>query len=122
MGDGGTFRDGNDRINAVGLLDNCQVRYFTGIEPQHQVTETDAAKAIAASGRVDRIGLTEAMPDFLAGVAQDMGWAPPDRLPRENVTRRFYGLDVTRRRIRSVLEPLVRHDLALYTHLKERDD
>jgi hypothetical protein len=107
---------------ALRLLDNCQVRYFTGIEPEQTVTEADAARAIEASARMDRIGTLDTLDAFRDCVALDMGWTLPPELPRENVTREFYGLDTSRARIRRVLEPLVRHDLALYKHVKNRPE
>ena len=102
------------------LIDNCQTRYFTPVAEGSSVVSADVDKAIEASGLFDRIGLTESLDGFLAGVANEMDWEAPRVFERENVTKEFFGLDISDDETRGVLKPLVRHDLVLYELIKER--
>ena len=101
------------------LVDNCQVRYFTRVR-EDWVGKQNLESAIVASSRFDRIGLAENLTGFLAGVANDMGWPPPELPGRENVTRNFYGLERAGAQVRRALKPLVRYDIQLYDYIRRK--
>jgi hypothetical protein len=100
------------------LIDNCQVRYFTWVPAGEKVGDKQRGEAIKASKIFNKIGITEDISSFLKAIADKMAWPEPDDFIRENVTQNFYGLDTSRVDIRTVLEPFVRHDLALYDHVR----
>ena len=100
------------------LIDNCQVRYFTWLASGESVGEKDAQKAIKASAVFDKIGITESIDNFMKDVAHDMSWPEPDDCVRVNVTQNFYGLDLSKSETRAILWPMVKHDMALYEHVK----
>ncbi len=102
-----------------GLVDNCHIRYFAP-PPPAWIGEDQVAQALAAVPRFHRIGLVELMDDFLSGLARDLGWPRPQRVPRENVTRDFFGLEAMSEGVREALLPLYRHDQVLYEHLRAR--
>ncbi|MEE8338977.1 MAG: hypothetical protein V3R56_02465, partial [Xanthomonadales bacterium] len=56
--------------------------------------------------------------EFLKDVAHKMLWPEPEDQIRENVTRVFYGLDLSNKCTLNALKPLVKHDLTLYGGLQ----
>jgi len=100
------------------LIDNCQVRYFTWLASGQSVREADVQKAIKASATFDKIGITESIDNFMKDVAHDMSWPEPDHFVHENVTQNFYGLHLSSSETRATLWPMVKHDVALYEHIK----
>jgi hypothetical protein len=100
------------------LVENCQVRYFAPVAAGKAASKADLTAAIQACQIFDRIGTTQTIDEFLRDVARDMGWAEPVQAGRENISRGYYGLDISRFRTRSALEPLVRFDLGLYQYLE----
>jgi len=102
----------NDRERR--LVDNCQVRYFTGIKPGECVTTEHVSMAIKASKIFDRIGTTEALHQFFKDINQDMGWQEQKINMAENVSDNYYGMARSDTDICVALHPLVKHDIALY--------
>lgn len=96
------------------LVENCQTRYFTAVEPGRKVTDDDGKKAVVASESFDVIGSTRGIDRFLRTVAERMGWPVPAQRPRENVSRGYYGLDPDNPEHREALRPLVCRDLGLF--------
>ncbi len=101
------------------LVDNCQVRYFAHVELRKDVAGENLHEAKETSRIFDRIGTTDAIEEFLQGIAEDMGWAKSSIPISENVSRGYYGLDTTKVKIRAALKPLVRHDVELYRFIRQ---
>lgn len=68
------------------LLDNCQTRYLLP-QATRSVDESRLEEALARLEKIDLVGTTERLDDFLLLLAHRMGWAPAPQAPRLNPGR-----------------------------------
>lgn len=101
------------------LLDNCQTRYFVHVHPGHPVTEDILERALNNQSMIHRIGTTDDLDAFIAGVCEDMRWPKGGPIAKKNVSVNYYGLHADTSEMRAVLEPFVRYDLQLLAHLRQ---
>ena len=101
------------------LLDNCQTRYFVHVHPGHRVTEDILERALDNRSMIHRIGTTDELDAFMAGVCEDMRWPKGKPIAKKNVSPDYYGLHADTEEMRSVLEPFVRYDLLLWARLRQ---
>ncbi len=102
------------------LIDNCQTRYLCGARPGDRLTPEHLRTASENLARFDVVGFTEALPAFLATVAERMAWPAPMRIPEENRQPERYGMDAGNAAWARAVEPLVRFDRRLYRFAQER--
>ncbi len=98
------------------FFDNCQTRYML---PTYGDTELDESYQYAAIQNLHRINLAgtiEKFDQFLLLLAFYMGWQPPSKTPRKNLSLNKYSIDpvVEGEEFIINLEKLTRHDNVLY--------
>jgi hypothetical protein len=120
------FLESDDQM-LVNYLDNFYVRRLTGHyvwphEPDFLAQNPEAAlqAALAALDRIDFIGITEDTEGSLARLGKRLGFAPPQRSPRVNVTRAAGEMGIIDARAGAALERLTRLDRVIYEAGQEK--
>jgi hypothetical protein len=97
------------------LFDNCQTRYML---PQSatEIGEDGLVDAIRRLSSIDLVGTTGRFHDFLLALSFLMGWMPPPRTPRANVSKDQHRIDLEGggQALQEHIERLTRYDRALY--------
>ena len=98
----------------LNLIDNTQTRYVCRKQVSQRVGVAEVQTALENLEQIDIVGTAEHLGHVLARIADAMGWAPPDREPRENVQETKYGLNASDPDTRVALLPIIEHDEVVY--------
>ncbi len=97
------------------LFDNCQTRYML---PQSaaEVDPDGLLDAIRRLSSIDLVGTTDRFHDFLLALSFFMGWEPPQRTPRANVSQDRHRVDLEGggQALQEHIDRLTRYDKVLY--------
>lgn len=99
------------------LLDNCQTRYFSAPIQNSRVGQEDFDRATETLHQFDFVGITEDTDIFLSEVSRILGFEKPLPKARGNVAQSYFELDITSRRVKDILWPLVRFDSKIYKNV-----
>lgn len=101
------------------IVDNCQVRHFLD-KKVDRVSKTDLDEALTNIPLFSAIGLTEQYEEFQNIFCNQQAITPPEKEKSLNRSRFAPLYDTNDPQIREVVNPLIKYDLDLYNHVKNR--
>jgi hypothetical protein len=99
---------------AYGLFDNCQVRFFSTVKGHERVEQKHLNEAILNLKKLHFVGISERSKESQALLATLLNVPVQQEEQRSNVNDYDYGLNIKDAKIKEIVGPLVKFDLALY--------